>query len=257
MSTMFAAPAGPPPLLRELLSVITSTSRNAPRSRQTAIGPSEIGNSCRRRTALKLLGAPTHNVGDGWAATIGTAVHAWLEEAFTADNARRSREKLPHRWLLEEKVTVREGLRGSCDVFDLETQTVIDWKVVGNTSLKKYRSKGPSKQYRVQAHTYGVGWVNQGQPVKQVAIVFLPRAGFLADTHIWTEAFDPSVCHSALADLDDLVVGMNVAEQLDALDDFLRLLPRDTENCRFCSYYTTDRTVAAADGCAGVMEGKA
>ena len=256
MSVAFAAPAGPPPLLGQLLSVITGSAENAPRSRQTQIGPSEIGAGCRRKTALKLLGAPERNKGDRWAATIGTAVHAWLEEAFAADNVGRQKTGQPVRWLLEEKVTIREGLRGSCDLYDLESDTVVDWKVVGASSLKKYRSAGPSRQYRVQAHTYGVGWANQGKPVKKVAIVFLPRTGFLADTHIWTEDFDPTVCHGALGDLDDLVVGMNVAEHLNALNNFVGLLPRDTDGCRFCPYYTTDRSVAASEGCAGVMEGK-
>lgn len=253
---MFAAPDGPPPLLGQLLDVIRSTSANAPRSLQKALGPSELGNSCRRRLALKLLGAPEQPRGDGWAATIGTAVHAWLDEAFTADNAARIKAGGAPRWLLEQRVQVRPGLSGSCDLYDLESDTVVDWKVVGASSLKKYRGGGPSAQYRVQAHTYGVGWQNAGLAPKRVAIVFLPRTGFLADTHFWSEDFDSAVCHSALAALDDLTVGMNVAEELGGLDEFLQLLPRDTDSCRFCPYFTTDPTVAATDGCAGVMEGR-
>lgn len=253
MTTTFAAPANSPaPLLADLLGVIHAGAAWAPRSRQTAIGPSEIGQPCKRRMALKILGAPDHNPqADRWASTIGTATHAWLEQTFTEDNLRRAREGGEHRWALEERLQIREGLSGSCDLYDLATDTVVDWKVVGASSLKKYKAGGPGPQYRTQAHTYGLGWLNRGRPVKKVAIVFLPRAGWLADTYYWEEEFQPEVARGALTAMDELIEGMNIAEGLGVLDEMLELLPRDGSACVFCPYKTNNPNVGPADGCPG------
>lgn len=252
---MFTAPDGPPPLLGELQKIIVQAARRAPRSLQRAIGPSEIGGSCRRKMALKLIGAePLREDGDPWPSVVGTATHTWLAEAFEADNARRDKNDQPPRWLIEQRVTIREGLTGSCDLYDLQESTVIDWKNLGTTSLKKLIKDGPSDTYRVQLHAYGVGWANQGLTPKKVALVALPRAGWLADAHIWSEDFDPAVCHNALNGLDDLLTGMNVAEHFGGLDEFMRILPKNTADCTFCPYVTDDITVRASVGCAGKAE---
>lgn len=255
MTTTFAPPdGGPHPLLADLTGIIHTAARFAPRSQQVYIGPSEIGQPCQRRLALKLIGAEDRNPQqDRWAATIGTAVHSWLEEAFTKDNMRRAEAGLPHRWVTEHRVTIRDGLSGTTDLYDLETETVVDWKVVGNSSLKKY-IKDPGQQYKVQGQAYGLGWHNRGRPVKRVAIVFLPRTGWLADSHIWIDEFRPQVALDALTRIDQLIEGMNIAEHLGALEDFLELLPRDASSCAFCPYKTRDLSVSAADGCMGANE---
>lgn len=239
----------------DLLTVIRRTADQAPRSLQTAIGPSEIGTPCDRRLALKLLGAPVQNTTvDKWAATVGTATHAWLADAFTADNARRVADGLPPRWLLEQRVTVRTGLSGSCDLYDLQTQTVVDWKTTGVTRLRAYRAAGdPGQQYRYQAHLYGMGWANLGVPVTTVAVVFLPRSGMLRDTYLWEQPYDPAVAQAALDRADWLLLAMNAAD-VDTHPEAMRALARDTSMCEHCDFYTTDRAVSPLDGCNGPLE---
>jgi hypothetical protein len=71
----------------DLMDAIRHKITHHPRSLQKRIGPSEIGNPCDRRIGYKLLGQPENPRGDAWKPTIGTAVHAWLEEALDDDDA--------------------------------------------------------------------------------------------------------------------------------------------------------------------------
>jgi hypothetical protein len=242
----------------DLLTVIRATAAANPRSLQRTIGPSGVGQPCERRLALELLQATIHNTtADTWPSTIGTAVHSWLADAFTADNTTRVAAGRPPRWLVEQKVTVRTGLTGSCDLYDLETHTVIDWKVLGAKSLNGKRRDGhPGQQYRAQAHLYGMGWANVGLPVANVAVVVLPRSGILRDTWVWTEPYTPAVAQAALDRMDLLLSGMNACELQDpgALEQFMRLLDRDTTNCDWCPFYRPDPHADPADGCAGPFE---
>lgn len=240
----------------DLLTVIRHTAANTPRTLQRAIGPSGVGMPCQRRLALELLEATIHNTtADTWPSTIGTAVHAWLAAAFTADNATRVATGRPPRWLVEQRVTVRTGLDGSCDLYDLETHTVVDWKVLGAKSLSsKRRDAHPGDQYRAQAHLYGMGWVNAGLPVAAVAVVCLPRSGILRDTWVWSEPYDPAVARAALDRMDQVLVGMDVAEGAGLLGDFMRALARDTTHCDWCPFYRPDPAGDPTDGCAGPFE---
>src|SRR5262245_59886330 len=88
----------------ELLYAITTAIANHPRSQQTASGPSEIGHPCQRRIGYILLGLPEVNADPAmaWKPTIGTAVHAWLEQALHAENA----DTGTHRYQVEQTVLV-------------------------------------------------------------------------------------------------------------------------------------------------------
>lgn len=227
-------------LLGDLEAVIRDHARGATRSQQRSIGPSEVGQSCERRLALTLLGAEKINTSrDDWTSSVGTAIHSWMEDAFKADNARRVAEGKTARWLVEQTVTVRPGLDGHCDVFDLETMTVLDHKFPGVTSIRKYRKQGhPGEQYIWQAHLYGMGWANLGLPVKKVAIAMYPRSGLIRDTWLWTADYDPGIAMTALERLDELLIGMNDAEGTGTLDTWFAGLARDPAFCSWCPFYT-------------------
>src|SRR3954464_6772521 len=68
-----------PRLLRdELAYLIMLYATNAPRSRQTTIGPSEIGTPCTRRLAFMVTtGRPSERGAStaSWRSSVGTAVH--------------------------------------------------------------------------------------------------------------------------------------------------------------------------------------
>lgn len=239
---------GSPKVLQsELMHVIEDAIVNHPRSLQKTIGPSELGQECPRRIAYTLLGiGPFNPFSDvPWLPTIGTAMHAWLEEKFGINNAAAY-----DRWLLEMRVSVGEILgveiTGSADVYDRATCTVVDWKVVGATQLKKYRSKGPGQQYRCQGHLYGRGFIRRGVPVDNVMIVFLPRNGELRDAHVWSEPYDEAVALWALERANGIAIGAaalgtGVLEQLEPVESF----------CRRCPFYKPGSTDLAT-GCPGV-----
>ena len=74
-------------LLAEIKAIIASAIEAHPRSQQTRLGPSEIGDPCARRLAYKLLGTQkARTLSTPWRPTVGTAVHSWIEEAIAAHN---------------------------------------------------------------------------------------------------------------------------------------------------------------------------
>lgn len=112
-------------IAKALRDMIRHGSRVMPRSQQKALGPSEVGHPCPRKLAYGLMDEPGEpGFSDPLPSLIGTAFHSWLEWAAPQHNELLGRE----RWLPETKVTVREGLSGTCDLFDTDTGTVIDHK---------------------------------------------------------------------------------------------------------------------------------
>lgn len=220
----------------ELRSIVYDYDAAAARTMQKAIGLSEIGHPCVRRIAYKLSGfpEPPEPTGDGWLAIIGTAVHAWLADALAYRNAQLGWE----RYLIEQRVSLRDGLNGNTDVYDRQDYKVVDHKVVGKSKFDEYKLHGPSPDYRVQDHSYGQGWVNKGYRVDKVAIAFYPRWIWLKQAfHVWSEPFDPSVPAKALHRLDiiqALVTKLNPAANPAQFTRF----PRTPGNgCKFCPFW--------------------
>jgi hypothetical protein len=251
-------PAFEPPtelLLGDLQAVIRDEARGAARSQQVAIGPSELGQACERKLALGLLGAPAINDDrDDWTATVGTACHKWMEKAFINANERLAAQGQPARWLVETEIDIRTGLIGHVDVYDIWTHTVLDHKFPGVTAIRKYRRQGhPGRQYRWQGHVYGFGWKRLGLPVETVATCMYPRSGLIRDSWLWKEPYSEAVALEAFKRTDDLLTGMDIAEQLGSLPEFMQMLARDTENCGWCKYFKRGHDDPTT-GCQGPWE---
>lgn len=242
----------------ELLDVIRQFERSSERGLQVELGPSDIGQPCERRLVLQLLGAADINPDrEQWPATVGTAIHAMLAEAFGVDNARRRAAGEPERWLIEQEITIRPGVLGHTDLVDLQNWTVIDHKTTSVTKIRSYRRSGrPPEQYRAQAHLYGLGWARAGLPIRTVQLVFYPRSGILTDSWAWSEPYDPNVAVNALDRMDGLLIGANAAEGMGGLDQYVAGLSRDTGHCDWCPYHTAQDRPAAdpVAGCAGPAE---
>ncbi len=234
-----------------LIRLITGAIRNHPRSLQQRIGPSEIGQPCARRIGYKLLGKGERDGEPNWKATIGTALHSWLEHVLDKANQdyELATQSGQERYLLEQRVTVGQilgkDIDGSCDVYDRCTATVVDWKSVGPTQLAKYKRFGPGHQYRCQAHLYGRGWRNRGLPVDHVMVVFLPRNGELAETYVWHEPYDEQVALDALQRATGIqlavdALGTGALPHLDTYDAW----------CHLCPYFLAHSTELAV-GCPG------
>ncbi|MEV6526868.1 hypothetical protein AB0M43_33550 [Longispora sp. NPDC051575] len=245
--TTFAAPAGTDPLGGLLQSVVRAASSGSPRSRQRRIGPSSAGHPCARRVAYELAGTEHVSAGgDPWPSIVGTAVHAWLADAF----ARHNRELGRDRWLVEQRVTIADGLRGTVDLFDTTSGTVIDHKVLGVESLREIKKNGAGPQYRTQIHLYAYGLARAGHTVERVALACYPRSGWLDGLHVWSEPYDPAVAEAALARLDGLGHMARVLD-LDGHPDRWAAVPADAgSSCTWCPFWRPGAPVDAT-GCPG------
>ncbi|MCP2261059.1 hypothetical protein LX15_004779 [Streptoalloteichus tenebrarius] len=232
----FAPPDSPvvDPLADTLRHVITTAAHTAPRSLQVALGPSEIGEPCARRLAYRLMDERRVNGGgDPWASIVGTAVHAWLAEACRAENDRLGRI----RYLVEQRVEIRPGVAGSCDLYDADEATVIDHKVLGETTMRLYKRGGPPDQYRAQAHLYGLGLARLGLPVRRVALAMYPRAGLLSGLHLWSEPYDPAVADAAIARHDQILEAACALDVTDHPERYQHIPRTASRRCRYCPWY--------------------
>lgn len=190
-------------LAEEYEAVMLTGMAQHERSQQKLIGPSEIGVECDRALLYKLAQAPEppEEPGRGWKPTVGTALHAQQEHWYgtvTTPNG-----TTPGDWEVEQKVAVGtvgpDTIKGSTDLY-ARSGCVIDHKFVGKYKLQLVRAHDyPGKQYQVQAHTYGRGWVLDGFPVHAVMIVFHPREGELTDSYYWWEPYNEFIPADALA----------------------------------------------------------
>lgn len=240
-------PAGPPPsTVAEMRHVLDELDRSRPRSRQTALGPSELGTPCQRQIAYKLAGV-TRQPEDKrppWAPMQGTAVHGLMEEALRFHNAQLGRE----RWVIEERLEVDPGLPGvpgifgHGDAFDTDNATVVDWKHTGVTTLREVSRKTIPNEllvkpdYRVQGHLYGLGHERAGRTVRWVRLVFLARSHDYSDSREWTEAYDRDIAYEAIMRYYatiDLLAALDVAN-LPALWSAVPATPGKA--CAWCPF---------------------
>lgn len=194
-----------------------------PRNHQTAVGPSEIGGPCARRLGFRLAGVDKVNVDhDPLASLIGTAMHALIENGLDDD------------WDTEVPVALPAyGITGTLDAYHRPSRTVVDWKVVGATSLRKYKTSGVGEQYRTQVHIYAQALAMTGVDVDHVAIAFIPRSGVLNQTFVFTEAFDPNVVEAALRRFETIRDAITASPT-----EALALLPTAEQFCTRCPWYT-------------------
>lgn len=255
--------SGPPlATVRELGLVLMDYEASRPRSRQTRLGPSELGVPCDQQLARKLAGMPRKTASaPAWAPLQGTAMHRQMEEVLGYWNERSGYL----RWYIEDELSVDAGtkaippLTGVGDAFDRDYGMVVDWKLVGTSTLNKIKqartrcapvSDQVSAQYRVQAHLYGFGHLRKGRDVKWVRLVFLARTHKFADSLEWTEAFDPEVALEAIAryhTLHELVSGLDLANN-PQLISLIKASPGD--GCTFCPFHNPAAT-NETEGCQG------
>lgn len=213
------------------------------RTAQTTLGPSEVGTPCDRRLAMELMAVPYVNPGgDGWAAWVGTQMHDGMAKIYEFANAGTGRYRIEFR----VKTPSPWVPGGTSDLFDRRIHSIIDWKMMGAYSLKKFKLEGPSETYEVQAHVYGLGAENDGEKVKQVAIVGLPRAGSsLDEMHVWTAPYDRNRALAALARVDRIAAKVGTF-RLDLAGNrpIARLgLNFDVANdCRYCPFFRKNDT---------------
>lgn len=228
----------------ELIGVVRDFDASHSRSQQTAIGLSEIGHPCARRIAYKRSGfpEPVNPSNDPWLTVIGTATHAWLANALAHANAQAGWE----RYLIEKRVWVRPDLSGTGDVLDQQTNTVIDHKIVGKSSMDKYKLHGPGPQYEIQGHSYGFGWEQAGFTVERVAIAFYPRFTWLdAGFFVWSAPYDRVRVEKAIRRLDTIDAIVSKLNPAIDPEQFTRIPRSPDRNCRYCPFWKPGKDTGA------------
>lgn len=219
---------------RDLSEVIRWAHDGQPRSRQIMVGPSELGEPCARKIAYRIAGVrPLNQNMDPWPATVGTAVHAWLEQAIGKFQAAAGAV----RWLTETTVQVDDLVTGHVDLYDLETRSVWDFKTLNSDNIKKYRESGPIPNHRAQVHLYGKGMIRGGYPVDRVGLIGLPRSGWLSGMWVWSEVYDERIASEALSRM------YGIAEQVLELavdehpEQIKAIEATPSQLCTLCDFY--------------------
>jgi hypothetical protein len=184
--------------IRETFYAYVNRNTKDNRSAQMTMGPSEIGTSCDRQIAMKLLNIAPSNPQEGWAPFVGTAVHDELARMFQWANGGGAGSG---RYVTEMSVEFGHPLvpRGTLDLLDRVLFMVDDHKLMGRWSLDKLIQEGPSETYRVQLHTYGYGAERAGEKVKEVALIAWPRQESSLDKlYVHVEPYDRKIALAAL-----------------------------------------------------------
>lgn len=222
-------------LKQEILAMIRTKHDTTPRHLQKELGPSEVGHPCMRKMAYSILDAPRCNPQfDPLPSIIGVATHSWLQTAAEEANKALGRE----RWLTERRVTVTPGLSGSCDLYDTDTDTVIDWKVPGANQFAKYK-KDPGPVYRSQVHMYGKGFCNEGFPVKTVSIFFIPRGGMLMNSHMWSEPYSQDIADASIT-RRELVISLLDDFKTEENPESFKWFPAHPYDCEWCPWFAVN-----------------
>ena len=222
----------------DIRAVIVDHDAARPRSRQTAVGPSDLSSPCSRRLVYQILGVPkVVDQAVSLQAWVGTQIHAGMETAVKGHPD----------WLTEQPVTIRLSrtlsLSGTLDAYHRPTFTVIDYKSVGPSALAKYRRASP-ENYRTQVALYGLAAVLSGRMrVEHTALVYVPRNGDLADIHVDAHPWDEARAEAALRRLESLHAAAAAGPAV------LPLIPT-ADDCRFCGWWNPNAWLDG-NGCPG------
>lgn len=232
-------------LLSDLTDVIKWADNQSARSQQVTIGPSELGGLCDRKVAYRIAGAPEVNqFSDPLPAIVGTAIHTWLEKAIGLFQSTHFMD----RWLTEVTVHPDPLVVGHCDLYDRELKMVVDFKTVSPTKLKAWKSGGPPEAYKNQVSLYAMGAIKAGMAVRRVALVAIPRAGFLSDARVWADHYDPARAQTLLDRLYR-VGGLLVAQGEDMSLSSIPAVPG--AECTYCPWMRGGTEPANLSGCSG------
>lgn len=246
---MTAQPTTIWPTIREQIITMISTH---PRSLQAEPGPSELGTTCLRCLAHRLHGDPKReNPAGQWAPTVGTGGHLLLQQWFDQHPGDRTvnldgrQVPVGRRWEAEKPVItgmlnyhgqpVKVG--GHIDLWDAQELATIDWKFVGQSTLKNVVLHGPSQAYKVQASLYGIGIHNMlGLYPLKSCVYYLPRSARNLDEGYAYEAwYDPRPGEWALRRAQQVYDLLDLADAYGCAQEAIRRLPSAGADCFTCT----------------------
>lgn len=232
-------------LIREdLIEIIQWHNANAARSRQIALGCSEVGDPCDRKVSYRMAALAGPNTGmDPWPAIVGTSIHAWMESAV---NSFQEAHNLST-WSTELEVAPNPLVKGHTDLY--RDGLVLDYKFPGRTNLSKLRSEGIPPNYLTQIQLYGLGHEQAGRRVERVGLVALGREGWLKDMLVLTVPYDKGHAEDALRRIYKLGDYL-LSHELDDPQTWANIESSPSRLCSWCPMYRPGKAVDS-HGCPG------
>lgn len=219
-----------------LREAIWTGANSSERSRQTAVGMSEIGNDCDRELAYKIAEVPPLNLdGDPMPSIIGTGFHLHMEKIFSRLDRRR--------WLVETPLNYR-GIPGTADLYDRRRRLLIDWKSTSKSKLNRLRKDGPPRRAQVQVQLYGAAMRELGEDPRRLALVYIPRDGALDDLWVWSTLPDRKVVDEWVGRYEALV------DRVAKGETPAQVAARPGRLCGYCDHYSPGSTDLGR-GCPG------
>jgi hypothetical protein len=262
---------------QELREVVVRYADRLPRNVQRHLGPSELGHLCDRQLVGKMAGVSlgssgTNNMHDPWASIVGTAIHAFLEQAFKWEAERLIEEvrattppnrllniDASIRWFTEKRVTPDPGTvsphPGTADLYDAQTFTLNDHKCQSEGVRDKLRRHGPPHHYYMQMLLYAVGYMHEGFRVDRICLVSWPRThSTMDDMYVWEHV----ITAEDMAAVAYLIEKTQIREQLAVFVvnkemDFWQIPATPSEaDCQYCPFFRPDAAVNPnVKGCPG------
>jgi len=234
-------------LREEITDIVLWANNQSERSQQVELGASEVGVTCLRRLGYRVAQVPPVNWSDPWPAIVGTAVHTWLEDAVK----RYEKTHQFNRWYTEITVHPSASVQGHTDLYDAYECAVIDYKNPGTTAMTEIRKGYVSQQYIEQIMLYGLGHINAGRRVDKVALIFLPRAGHLSGSYVWSAPFDRKLAEEALERAQKVSAGVIYYKVAENPDNWNKIPATPSKDCTFCDWHKPELAEASDKGCPG------
>jgi hypothetical protein len=191
-----------------------------------------------------------------WASVVGTAIHAFLEQAFAWDAAQGGN---PGRWFTERRVCPDPGADqphpGTADLYDTLWFAVDDHKGQSEAIRTRLRRDGPPLHYFLQLLFYAIGYMNEGFDVRRMVLISWPRTkSTLDDMYVWEHEITN----------DDLRLALEYLDKTRAREDLAKLMaqgrvtfwevpmtPSD-DDCQWCPFWNAAAsTEGTKAGCPG------
>lgn len=219
---------------KALADAIRDFGLNSPRtiqSREGRIGPSDVG-FCRQKAALMTRGVEQTDEKPINAAQIGTAIHAYVAQAFEWAN--------PDNWIVERAVTATlpngVEISGTADLILTDWNSLIDTKTVDGFEWVK--REGTSQNHRYQRHLYTLGAIEEGllrdDGTLLVGNLYIDRSGKEKEPLLLVEPFDPTLTNEIVSWIDDVIYAVKHNE------DASRDIPAPVCE-KICEWYTVCR----------------
>lgn len=181
-------------------------------SRAGILGPSDIG-FCRQKAVLVTRQVQPTDSRSTWAASVGTAIHNYVEAAF--------KEHHPD-WLMGSIDNVRTTailpsgaeISGHPDIVAPDLNAVLDIKTVNG--FEWTRRNGPSQSHIFQRHIYAMGLIQDGtlDSSREVIVgnIYLDRSGAQSEPLIYCEPFDDLITDAVDAWVSDVIYAVQTGE---------------------------------------------